>query len=184
LRNEEFASRSQGAGKAACPSTAFFIDRRITLLYRQTNAPDFFRDLQLDQIVDAITADWRDSYLAPFFFSPLRDLDAIAFRQQVMRDLQASALTQVVQSFSEQMRAVLNGLERAKDLYYQYAIQRHFLRAVEKYCTAVEAFAEKLEEFTLTSRSLRGFRDYLRRFCSAVSHHNTLTPWFDLKRSC
>lgn len=127
-------------------------------------APDFFRDLQLGQIVDAVTADWKAYNLAPFFFSPLRDLDAIAFRQEVMRDLQDGALTQAVKSFSEQMRAVRHALEHANDLYYQQAIQRRFLAAVEKYYMAVEVFATALATFNLASGGLHGLRDYLTQY--------------------
>jgi len=131
-------------------------------------APAFFRDLHLDQIVDTVTADWREYNLAPFFFSPLRSLDAIAYRQEVMRDFERTALMEVIITFSGQMRAVRHRLESAKKLYYPQAIQRRLLGAAETYCAAIEDLSTNLGKFTLESRGLQEFREYLTQY--GISH--------------
>ncbi len=52
-------------------------------------APDFFADLNLDQIVESITSG-RDEYnLKPFFYIPLKRVEAINYRQEI-RVLSAS----------------------------------------------------------------------------------------------
>jgi DNA mismatch repair ATPase MutS len=130
----------------------------------QDEAPEFFRNLHLDQIVDAVTSDWKEYNLAPFFFSPLRALDAVAYRQEVMREFENTALKRIVRSFSEQMRAVRNGLEQAKKLYYEAAVQRGFLSAVERYCTAVEDLSKNLGKFNLKSHGLQQLHGYLMEY--------------------
>jgi DNA mismatch repair protein MutS len=135
-------------------------------------APEFFRDFLLDQIVDAVNSDWKEYNLAPFFFAPLKDLDAVAYRQEVMRDFENTALQQVVRSFSEQMRNVRDGLEHAKKLFYEAAVQRGFLSAAERYCTAIEDLSTKLGKFSLESRGLRQFRGYLMHLVASQAFHD------------
>ncbi len=130
-------------------------------------APDFFKDLNLDQVVRAITAGFEDYNLAPFFYAPLNDLDAIAYRQEIVRDLENSRLIEAIKSFSTDMRAMREHIEHAKKLYYKYAIERAFLGAVAIYYNAVETLAHELASIDLEScrpACLPGIFDSARRF--------------------
>jgi DNA mismatch repair ATPase MutS len=132
--------------------------RRVT-----TEAPDFFRDLNLDQIVDAVTSG-RDEYnLKPFFYTPLADLAAITYRQEVMRDLERGLLTSI-ESFSREMRSVRTHLSAAEKLPYKQQKERWFLNAVEVYCEAVARLRDDLDQAQLGSHGLLAFRDYVAEY--------------------
>jgi len=127
-------------------------------------APAYFRDLNLDQIIATIVAGWKDYDLAPFFHAPLNDLDSVAYRQEVMRDLEDERLMQVVKSFSQRMRAMRVQLDHATKSHYERAKQRWFLGAVETYCEAVENLAQDLSGLDPASRGLRALREYLAEY--------------------
>ena len=135
-------------------------------------APAFFRDLNLDQIVDSITAGWKDYDLVPFFFARLDDLDAIAYRQEIMRDLEDKPLMQVVLSFSEWMREMRRHLDQANKRCYKYEKQRWFLDAAEIYCLAVERLCLELCRLNLASRGMSSFREYLAEYTGSPSYRN------------
>ncbi len=132
------------------------------------DAPVYFRDLNLDQIVEAITAGGREYDLAPFFHTPLRDLDDIAYRQEIMQDLEDRTLIQVVRSFSQRMRTMRGYLPQEKERYYKYEKERRFLGAVEIYCQAVDRLARELRRPALTSRGLCTLREYLTEYADSA----------------
>ncbi len=144
--------------------------------------PDFFHDLNLDQIVEAITHSWKDYDLAPFYYARLNDLDGIAYRQEVMRDLEDKALMQAVRSFSGRMRAMRERLDEVRKLEdYKHAMERRFMGAVEIYCEAVESLSESLGTAALNSRGLRGFRKYLGEYVASSSFRNIVAELGKLK---
>lgn len=148
----------------------------------EVEAPAFFHDLNLDQIVDSITVDFKDYALTPFYYAPLTDLDAVRYRQQIMQDLDDKPVMQVIKTFSERMRSMRGNLDQAKQFYYyKYAAERWFVGAVEIYCEAVECLSKDLRALDLKSRGLRSFREYLTEYVASVSFRNLATEAGKLK---
>ena len=130
--------------------------------------PDFFHDLNLDQIVDAITAG-RDEYdLKPFFYSHLTTPEEIAYRHEIMGDLESEFLFQSIKLFSSRMRSMREHRTAAKSLHYKYQKDRWFLESIEIYCGAIESLWHDLDERDPHSRGLQGFREYLARYAEAA----------------
>jgi DNA mismatch repair protein MutS len=127
-------------------------------------APEFFTDLNLDQVVASITAGREEYDLMPFFYAPLSSVDAINYRHEVMRDLENHTLFGHIQSFAQQMRTMRVHLAQADKLYYRYQKERWFLNAVDLYSAAVNRLADDLTHAQLRSRGFSAFRDYLAHY--------------------
>ena len=152
------AFRSILFGDAGAPAE---IDRQ--------QAPEFFTDLNLDQIVDSMTAG-RDEYnLKPFFYTPLTDVHTVNDRYDVLRDLEDSALLGQIRSFAEEMRTMRNHLTQAGKAHYQYEKESWFLDAVEIYLAAVLNLSRDLTLAGLTSRGLRSFREHLEGYTAGLN---------------
>ncbi|MGH7706708.1 MAG: MutS-related protein [Vulcanimicrobiaceae bacterium] len=130
-------------------------------------APDFFVDLNLDQIVAAVTAGKDEYKLEPFFFVPLRHADAIAWRHEVMRDLESANLFDSINDFAQSMRTMREHLARADKLHYRLQKERWFLDAAETYCDAALRLAHDLSLTELGSRGLLAFSEYLTRYVTS-----------------
>jgi hypothetical protein len=146
-----------------------------------SEAPSFFADLNLDQFIESLTADWKEYDLTPLYYRQLTDLDAIAYRQDVMQDLANQRVTQAVESFSGQMRTMRERLDQGKKFYYKHAGQRCFLSAIEVYCGAVERLTLDLCEHPVESQGLLAFRDYLARYSSSLPFRSLVTEMNKLK---
>ena len=123
--------------------------------------PDVARDLNLDQIIAAVTAGHEALDLQPFFYAPLRDPDQVAYRHEVVRDLENPPVMARIRGFLAAIREVRETLARAAKLYHQRQKDRVFVDAVGLYVTEVEALARDLTALPLRSRGLRGFAAYV-----------------------
>jgi hypothetical protein len=129
--------------------------------------PDFFPDLNLDQLIRAVTAG-RDAYdLVPFFYTPLDDVDAVRYRHEVMRDLEQPEALDTVSAFAAAMRRVREHLTQSATLRVHLQRQAWFVDAVQVYCAGVRALNDALAELPLTSRGLCGLREYVGKYISS-----------------
>ena len=133
----------------------------------QLTPPDFFIDLNLDQIVASITAAKGEYNLKPFFYVPLHDVDAIIFRHEVMQDLENASLRGDIKAFALSIRVVREHLAQLEKLHYEHQKERWFLDAVDLYGDAVNRLVRDLSAAHFSSRGLLAFRDYLARYASS-----------------
>jgi len=128
----------------------------------------FARDLNLDQIVMAIAGDREErDLISSVLFAPLRDADAVRYRQEVFRDLEDPALFGEVQRFSELIGEVRAHLRQSAKMAERYQRQGWLLDAAAIYCGAVGSLASHLASAQVGSRALLAFRDYLAAYVAS-----------------
>ncbi|MBP2073137.1 MutS-related protein [Thermoanaerobacterium butyriciformans] len=133
------------------------------------NEPVFFKDLNIDQIVDTITFGRNEYNLKPFFYKSPNDIETIKYRQEIMRDLENNELFKCIKSFSEKFQHMREDLKQANKLYYKYQKERWFLDAVDIYCDAVVSLANDLTHIDLNSTGFVEFREYILNYVKSDS---------------
>ena len=131
-------------------------------------APGCFPDLNLDQIVDTITAGREQYDLKSFFYAPLASAEMVDYRQDVFRDLlENPRLLELVRSFAESMRSMRAQLAISEKRYYKRQKQAAFLDAVQTYCNATMTLTEGLLSVGPRSRGFHALRDFLVTYTSS-----------------
>ena len=127
----------------------------------------YVADLNLDQIIASVTAGREEYALEPCFHACLRDVDAVRYRHEVVRDLANDAVLESVRAFAKQMHTMRGHLGQVEKLYDKHQQEIWFLDAVEIYCGAVAALAGELERLGIESRGLLGFARYLSGYVAS-----------------
>jgi DNA mismatch repair protein MutS len=133
----------------------------------QSQEPPFFADLNLDQVLEAMTAGRDDYQLRQFFYVALHEAEAVRYRHDVLRDLEKEPVLAAVQAFAGHMREMREHLAQAHKLRYRYQKERWFLDAAAVYCDAVTSLADDLARLDLTSRGFRAFREYVTDYTAS-----------------
>ena len=126
--------------------------------------PEFFPDLNLDQVIDAITARRQDYNLKPFFYHHLRDKETIYYRHEVMQDLEDRKLMTYIKAFAEKMvrvRRYLGMVEKLDSHYHRLGL---ILESALLYCEAMNHLLLGLGQVQLRSRGFLAFREYVTTY--------------------
>jgi DNA mismatch repair protein MutS len=138
-----------------------------TLIRENTDIPEFFMDLNLDQVFDAITVQKPEYNLKPFFFSPLNDVDAIKYRQEIFQDLEVESLITKIKSFAEKMVLTYRYINLASKLNYKFHKEGWVLEAALIYCEAVCSLADDLKQSPIQSRGLVDFLNFIEEYANS-----------------
>lgn len=146
---------------------------------RRQNEPPYFKDLNLDQVFDPILTEEkgfglkekRDFGLESIFYTPLDDPDVIAYRQDVMRELENDGPRGLIAGFADTINGIGNVTGTIRDALMStekwqdnYLTRGQLLDCAEKYCRATVMFSRSLSAAVLSSAGLRGFSEYLAAY--------------------
>ncbi len=129
--------------------------------------PACFADLHLGDIVGSVLSDATTRDLAWVFRVPLTDVDAVAYRHDVFRDLENPAVLPAIREFGESMQTVRRRLVHADKTHYAFDRERWLLSAAEAYRVAATVLAEQLGVAGPRSAGLVAFTDHLGRYLAS-----------------
>jgi hypothetical protein len=144
--------------------------------------PAFFIDLNLDQIINTITAGKQDYDLKPFFHTSLMSIDAIYYRQDIFRDLEYPTLFEKINSFSQKMIVMRRYLAMIETLRNNHHKAGWFLETVAIYCDAVNALTSDLSKAEIKSHGLATFREYMTAYVGSDCFVSLLRETQTLKK--
>jgi len=144
-------------------------------------APDFFANLNLDQVFDAVAGARREYNLALFLRSPLASEEAVVYRQEAFRDLE-SGLAQAVAAFAEQVRRARSHLTGSRQSRSRYTAAAWFLDAGEIYCAAVMALERAVANSRPTSIGFQRCSTFLTGYVDSPGFQRLLDETAQIKR--
>lgn len=131
--------------------------------------PDCFKDLNLDQIIEAITFNKGEYNLEPLFYSSLQDISEIEYRHEIMRELENSVVIGAIKIFASEMHLMRASLATREKLHCGYQKEWWFLDAVKRYYGAVTDLAQALCSAGLKSRGLKSFCEFVVGYINSGS---------------
>ncbi len=132
--------------------------------------PTYFGDLLLDQVVARITTSYESDDLKRLYWMKVQDLDVLAYRHEVWRDLTDETLVGQLRGFESDMKSVRQRLEwcaRSRNVHHR---RRILLDAAQTFDGSVSRLENALDSSPITSRGLVSFRRSLREYINSETY--------------
>ena len=136
----------------------------------------FFSDLNLDQLIDAISGDREERELIlSLLYGQLHDSDSIRFRLEIFRDLEDQELFGEIQQLVELLGRVRLHLAQLDKMHSKFQREGWFLNAVSIYCDVIHRLRKCLDAAPLRSRGLLQFRSFLTAYADSSTFSELAT---------
>jgi hypothetical protein len=106
--------------------------------------PDFFKDLQLDYIVEKILEQSKGYKTAPYFYTFPGSEEVIRYRQEICKDMESEALCTVLWSFCRRLAESRKIYNLSLESQGVVAIATYHLQAATLYRKALLKLDEEL----------------------------------------
>lgn len=126
--------------------------------------PEFFKDLNLDQIVGEILEGKEEYGLDRFFYQNIRDISAICYRQEVMKDIEKDEVYDCIVAFASKMKKVKEYTGLSREVHNRYQRKKWVLDAANLYCDSVIYLHKSLMPMDLKSKGLHLFKEWLTEY--------------------
>ncbi len=147
-----------------------------------SRAPQYFPDLNLDQIISAILAGKEEYRLEPFFFRPMRAVSAINYRLDVMRDLENEDIYNAITAFAAGMKRIREYTGFSRTLHNSLQKKKWLLDAAGLYCETVVNLQASLAALQFGSAGLGSFCEWLTGYIEADGFKTLYTDTDSLSR--
>lgn len=135
---------------------------------------DALVDLRLDQVIQAIIARQDEPEgLAELYRTPLRDPDAVRYRQEIFRDLADETVFGAVEGFASSIRHIRRRLSDLLEVSHRYRREGQFLDAAAIYCEAVRGLSDTAAALSgqIRSHGLQEFIAFLASYIDSADFH-------------
>lgn len=140
----------------------------------QSSPPECFRDLNIDQVVTAISYKRKDFRLAEIFYTHLDDEETILYRQEITRELEDASLRTLFDGFSttifnlqNTMSDIASSLELGGKLHDNYLTRGRVLDCADWYSSEVTKLAAELRGRVFESRGLSDFAKHIIEYADS-----------------
>ena len=131
----------------------------------------FFQDLNLDQIIDFVCADWGQEVKGLYYYLP-KDQATQEYRRGIFSEMKDKGLLPLFQTFLVRMRMRRICMERKEKVEDPLQQKIWFLRETNAYTEALEGLKEGLLKEELSSEGLLGLKAFLEE---RLSEQNYIT---------
>ena len=134
-------------------------------------APKSLKDLHLDQLFGYIFQEKYEYDLKGFFYTPLKNLEVISYRQSILKDLLKEDVRALFTTFSlktgylkRKMDNIRGGLPKRLEKEKNYLVRGELLESAYVYVCAIEDLILKLDSMQIESKGLVSFKEYISEY--------------------